>query len=209
MVLVVHKVIQSALNCFHHLSCWMQDCVLRALLIKSVFSLHIVCISFLWAVWTKIMLQKKHPKPTLKLHYIQKMQETRSEEKVLLRCIFKVKSIILSKRWAYLQTMGVADERNLRHHLWFTEPSKENQHHTSSPRNWTVETTEHKLCSENGACSKISELQNAKLIALACAHSFCFTYKNASTHELSLFLFSDSVILPFCWGRMCEWLHGA
>lgn len=62
---VVHEVIQPAWNCVQ-LSWWMQDCTLKALLIKSIFSLYIVCISFLWAAWTKIIhgTKKKKAVPT-------------------------------------------------------------------------------------------------------------------------------------------------
>lgn len=61
-----------------------------------------------------------------------------------------------------------------------------------------VETRKHKLHSENRAHSTISELRNAKLIALACAHSFCFTYKNTLTHELFVLFYDSPILLGLC-----------
>lgn len=194
----------------------MQDCILKALLIKSVFSLCIVCISFLWAVWTKVMHAIKKailttPQTNFVLH--RKKQETRSEDKFLLTFIFRWRAAFCQKGRYACRLWFEADERNLRCHVWVTELFLNLLKKIDTTQilsgNWWTGCQNHRAeapQNENGACSNSSELQNTQLIALACAHSFCFTCKTVfiSAQKFSHFHPSDS-LSPILLGGRSKW----
>lgn len=211
-ILVVHGVIQSALNSVQ-LKRWMQDCIWKALLIKIIFSLCTVCISFLWAVWTKI-IQKAIPTNPQTLFYTEKYKKWDLKISFCFD-VFLGEEQCFGKKVCMLYTCRLwfeADERNIWCHVWVTELfltfQRKSTPHILSEKWWT-EFWNHMAQgpkNENGAPSKSSELQNAKLIA----PGFCFTCKTVlySTLEFCHFYPSDS-LLPSCWGVVSEQLCGA